>query len=247
MKTIIEKLYLRKIPHEKGELSFQHPAFKGTYGNVAKAIDKVGLKRPNSFETASLVYNAFQNKDGKYESEIISILKNNWLWEFTGNLYLPKSNGPTGVSQRDDFIKPSSGEEINNGVILDLDSQNLKFENGKLVMDKNSLIKKLQSNDPLVKFVSFDYKIEKQSSLELSKNLYIVARYGEEGAEKIAKVADKYSNIPYVRSFNSVNEEKVRMSGLDRDWDFGDRLYVDGDSWDDGNQGHAFGVVPQKK
>src|SRR3989344_5766104 len=149
MKTIIEKLYLRKIPHEKGELSFQHPAFKGTYGNVAKAIDKVGLKRPNSFETASLVYDAFQNKDGKYESEIISILKDNWLWEFTGNLYLPKSN-----------------EEINNGVILESDP---KIENGKLIMDKSSLIKRLKENDSNVKFVPFGYKTGTQSSLELLK------------------------------------------------------------------------------
>ena len=45
-----------KVPHERGELSFQHPAFKGTYGNVAEQIDKAGLKRPNSPETASLVY-----------------------------------------------------------------------------------------------------------------------------------------------------------------------------------------------
>src|SRR3989344_8025904 len=230
MKTIIEKLYLRKIPHEKGELSFQHPAFKGTYGNVAKAIDKVGLKRPNSFETASLVYNAFQNKDGKYESEIISILKNNWLWEFTGNLYLPKSN-----------------EEISNGVILDLDSQNLKFENGKLVMNKDSLIKRLKEKDPPVKFVSFGFKTKEQSSLELSENPYIVARYGEEGADKIAKVADKYSNKPHLWSFDSVNEEKVRMSALHRGWDVDVRLIVGGCDGGGNFRGHAFGVCNSEK
>src|SRR3989344_5864390 len=230
MKTIIEKLYLRKIPHEKGELSFQHPAFKGTYGNVAKAIDKVGLKRPNSFETASLVYNAFQNKDGKYESEIISILKNNWLWEFTGNFYLPKSN-----------------EEIKNGVILDLDSQNLKFENGKLVMNKNSLIKRLKENDSNVKFVPFGFKTGTQTSLELSKNPYIVARYGEEGAEKIAKVADKYSTKPFLWSFKSIDEEEIRMSALGRYFDFGKRLELCGNFEDDGDRGHAFGACPKEK
>ena len=83
MKAIVGKSYLTEIPHEEGKLSFQHPAFKGTYGNVAEQIDKAGLKRPNSPETASLVYDAFQNKDEKYESEIISILKDNWFWEFT--------------------------------------------------------------------------------------------------------------------------------------------------------------------
>src|SRR3989338_5361155 len=149
MKIKEGKTYL-SVPHEGGQLTFQHPSFKGTDGNVAEKIDKAGLKRPSSPETASLVYDAFQNKDGKYESEIISILRSNWFWEFTGNLYLPKSN-----------------EEISNGVILDLDSQNLKFENGKLVMNKDSLIKRLKENDALVKFVSFGFKTKEQSSLEL--------------------------------------------------------------------------------
>jgi len=215
------------ISHEGGELTFQYPAFSGTYGSVAEQIDKEGLKRPNSPETASLVYDAFQNKDGKYESEIIKILKENWFWEFTGNLYLPKSN-----------------EEINNGVILE---HNPKIENGKLIMDKNSLVQRLKENDFQVKFVPFGYKIEKQSSLELSKNPYIVARYGEEGADKIAKVADKYSNKPYVWSFNSVNEEKVRMSALGRIWSFDVRLDVYGYFWDDDDGGDAFGVCNSEK
>ena len=215
------------ISHEGGELTFQYPAFSGTYGSVAEQIDKEGLKRPNSPETASLVYDAFQNKDGKYESEIIKILKENWFWEFTGNLYLPKSN-----------------EEINNGVILE---HNPKIENGKLIMDKNSLIKRLKENDPLVKFVPFGYKIEKQSSLELSKNPYIVARYGEEGADKIAKVADKYSNKPHLWSFDSVNEEKVRMSALHRGWDVDVRLIVGGCDGGGNFRGHAFGVCNSEK
>ena|SRR3989344_802917 len=210
------------ISHEGGELTFQYPAFSGTYGSVAEQIDKEGLKRPNSPETASLVYDAFQNKDGKYESEIIKILKENWFWEFTGNLYLPKSN-----------------EEINNGVILE---HNPKIENGKLIMDKSSLIKRLKENDPLLKFVPFGYKTEKQSSLELSRNPYVVARYGEEGAEKIAKVADKYPNKPYVWSFDSVDEEIVRMSALGRYWNGVGSLSVNGNSWDDDLLGHAFGV-----
>src|SRR3989338_3514680 len=207
MKIKEGKTYLT-VPHEGGELSFQHPAFKETYGNVAEQIDKAGLKRPNSSETASLVYDAWQNPKEKYSSEIISILKNNWFWEFTGNLYLPKSN-----------------EEINNGVILDLDSQNLKFENEKLIMDKSSLIKRLKENDPLVKFVPFGYKTRGQTWQELEKNEYIINRYGEEGAEKIAEVALKYPHNPYLSIFKFVDEEKVRMSALYWDGDFGGKLH----------------------
>ena len=223
------------ISHEGGKLTFQHPAFRGSYGDVAKQIDKADLKRPRSAETASLVYDAFQNKDGKYESEIIGILKDNWFWEFTGNLYLPKSNGPAGVS---------SGEEINNGVILE---HNPKIENGKLIMDKNSLIKRLKENDSQVKFVPFGFKIDSQNSFEFQKNPYIQARYGKEGAEKIAEVASKYKNKPSIWDFKSVDKEKVRMSALCKYWGFDDGLVVVGYDWNDGDYGHVFGVCNSEK
>ena len=227
MEAKIGKSYLTKIPHEGGELTFEYPAFKGTYADVANKIDKARLKRPSSAETASLVYKTWKAPKEQYSSEIISILKNNWLWEFTGNLYLPKSN-----------------EEINNGVILE---SNPAIENGKLVMDKNDLIKRLRESDPLVKFVPFGFKTEEQNLFEFQKNPYIVARYGKEGAEKIAEVASKYKNVPYLWNFNSVDEEKTRMSVLYDNWDFGGRLDVGGNFWVDGSRGHAFGVCPQEK
>ena len=219
-----------EVPHEGNKLTFKYPSFKGNYGNVANAIDNEKLKRPNSSETASLVYDAFQNKKGEYESQIIEILNNAWLWEYTGNLYLPKK----------------SDEEISNGVILDLNSQNLKFENGKLIMDKSSLIKRLKENDSSVKFVPFGFKTGEQTPKELEKNDYIVARYGEEGAEKMAKIASKYRKNPYIYSFDSVNEEKARISALCWNWLGDDRLYVSGGDWGGKDDSHAFGIVPEK-
>ena len=140
MEAKIGKSYLTKIPHEGGELSFQYPAFGGdTYENVAKAIDKEGLLRPTSAQTASLVYDAFQNKKGKEELEIIKILEKSWFWEFTGNLYLPKSN-----------------EEINNGVIL------YDTPTGDLNPGKENLFEKLQNNDSSVRFVPFGDNFEER-------------------------------------------------------------------------------------
>ncbi|MDP2628531.1 MAG: hypothetical protein Q8P15_01390 [Nanoarchaeota archaeon] len=229
MKARIGKSYLEEIPHENGKRTFQYPAFRGTYGNVAEAIDKEGLKRPNSPETASLVYDAFQNRKGEYESEIIKILKDAWFWEFTGNIYLPKSN-----------------EEINNGVILE---HYPKITNGKLDMNKDSLIKRLRYNDSNVKFVPFGYKIGEQNLRELEKNPYIIARYGEEGAQKITEVASKYKKNPKLWSFDSVDEEKARISALSGSWDLGRlgaSLGVDG-GWIDVVGGHAFGVCAPAK
>src|SRR3989338_8304362 len=138
------------ISHEGGELTFQYPAFSGTYGSVAEQIDKEGLKRPNSPETSSLVYDAFKNPEGQYEEEILKILEKSWFWEFTGNLYLPQSN-----------------EEVSNGVIIE---HNPTIANGNLAMDKSDLIKRLQGNDSNVKFVPFGYKIGGQNLIDLQGN-----------------------------------------------------------------------------
>ena len=224
MEAKVGKTYLT-VPHKGGSLTFQYPSFEGTYEKVAEQIDKEKLKRPNSPETASLVYDAWKNPKGKYESEIVKILKDAWLWEFTGNLYLPKSN-----------------EEVNNGVILEY---NPTIENGKLAMDKSSLIKRLNENDSNVKFVPFGYKLENQKPSELEKNPYIIARYGEEGAEKIAEVASKYRSSPYLWSFNSVDEEKTRMSALGG-FLYGGGLDVGG-FWVVNLRGRSFGIVDEKK
>ena len=112
-------------------------------------------------------------------------------------------------------------------------------------MNKNDLIKRLKENDSLVKFVPFGYKTGIQNLFEFQKNPYIIARYGKEGAEKIAEVASKYKNQPYIWSFGSVNEEKVRMSALDRGWDFDYWLDVYG-GWDVYGVGHAFGICKEK-
>ncbi len=217
------KTYLTDIPHEKGKLSFQHPVFKGTYSNIERQIDEAGLKRPNSSETASLIYDAFQNKKGKYEKEIRSILENNWFWEFTGNLYLPKSN-----------------EEVNNGVILYDASKDFNES-------KESLIKKLQGNDESVKFVPFGFETGEQNVFELMKNPYIKARYGEQGAEKIAKIASNYNKKPKLWSFDSVDKEIRRKSALINLWDFVDWLHVDGSNLYGNDNGRAFGVLPSEK
>jgi len=220
MNKKIGKSYLNKIPHEKGTLTFQYPSFKGTYGKVAELIDSEGLKRPTSPELASLVYDAWKNPKGEGESEILKILKNNWFWEFTGNFYLPKSN-----------------EEVNNGVII---VYNPDIKNGVLSMDKSSLIKRLNENDSDVKFVPFGYRTKNQTPNELEKNSYIIARYGEEGAEKMAEVSSKYKVNPYLFSFKSVDEERQRMSALYYSW-VGDGLDVVG-SWNGDDGGHSFGV-----
>jgi len=95
--------------------------------------------------------------------------------------------------------------------------------------------------------VPFGYKINEQTPKEFRKNPYIREMYGKEGAEKITEVASKYKNKPYVFSFNSVDEEKTRMSALYGSWLFDFRLVVFSDCWNNNVKGHAFGLYPQEK
>jgi hypothetical protein len=214
------EIWLEKIPHEGKEIRVLYPPFRGNYGEVSEAIGKAGLTKLSSGEIASLVEDAWKNSRGEYEVRILDTMMGGWLWEYTGNLYLPKSN-----------------EEVNNGVIIEY---NPKIIEGKLSIDKNSLVERLKGNDPLVKFVPFGYKVGGMNFRELLCNPYIIERYGKEGAEKIVRVSSGYKNNPALLSFDSVDEEKTRMSGLDNARDNA-RLIIGADVWNYHNYGHSYG------
>ena len=109
-------------------------------------------------------------------------------------------------------------------------------------MDLNDLERKLKSNDSSVRFVPFGFETESMSAIQLVKNRYVIALAGEEGAEKLAEVAGKFKQKPYLWSFKSVNEPTTRVSALSSNWDLGHWLLVGGDLHGDCGAGHAFGV-----
>jgi len=213
------KIYLDS-QSKKGIVSFVSPAFgPGNYVNVGNSITEAGLEQPTMEQTVSLIYNAWQNPKEKYSSDVINKLKKNWLWAFNGLLYFP-----------------------NEGIYI---QDRPKIENGKILMDKKDLTKKLESNDSSVRFVPFDsFKKGFQSPLELAKNTFIQALAGKEGVDKLASVANRYKIKPYVWTINKndVNEMKIRVAGLNsvRFFDFG-RLIVGCYCWD-GGDGFAFGI-----
>jgi len=201
--------------HNGQDLTFLHPVYgPGTYANVGLGIEKAGLKKPTMAETASLVHAAF-NSDDRYSSEIKDIMENAWLWAFTGTLYAPQGA----------YIQ-----------------DNPEIRNGMPFMEESELVKKLEANDPSVRFVQFGYPTGDMISLELAKNDYVIALAGKEGAEKLAQVADKHRNNPYLWSFESVENPQTRVSAL-YSWLLNHRLGVYG-NYLHGNlrNGRAFGV-----
>src|SRR3989338_2262818 len=154
------------VPHNGGELTFLHPPYgPDTYANVGLAIEQDQLKRPTMPETASLVHTAFNSDDPRY-IQIRDIMEREWLYAFTGTLRVTGK----GVYIQDDP----------------------KIRNGMPFMDGVSLEQKLSAKDPNVRHVPFGYKVGEMTSLQLAENAYVIALAGEEGAKKLAEVAEKY-------------------------------------------------------
>jgi hypothetical protein len=203
-------------PHRDGELVSIYPAKgPGTYIDVGNQISEEESSRPTMEETASLVHAAWQNPTFKYSKKIINILRNNVLWGFNGFLYIPEK-----------------------GVYI---QDNPEVRDERVFMDEGQLVKKLEAGDETVRFVPFGFRIGEQSSLELSKNPFVIALAREQGAEKFAEIADKYRYKPRVFSFKSVDEPTIRVSALDSDWGR-DGLDVGGDYYGYDANGCAFGV-----
>ncbi|MBI2044577.1 hypothetical protein HYT23_00810 [Candidatus Pacearchaeota archaeon] len=209
------------VNSKQGTLSFVAPAFgPGTYANVGTQINEAGLIQPTMVQTAELVHGAWQNPKEKYSADVIQKLRSNWLLGFNGLLYVP-----------------------NEGIYI---QDRPEVRNGGVFMDHGDIIKKLGAKDPGVRFVPFGtFKIESQSSFELAKNLFIQALAGEEGADKLAQVADKYNFKPYVWALGreNVSQLTARVASL-FSWDINGRLDVVGDYRDDTSYGYGFGVRP---
>ena len=215
------RTYLR-VPHKDGILSFATPAFSnGGYVSIGMRILDAKLELPTIEQTASLVHAAWQDPDETYQADIISkLMTNYWFWGFNELLYVPGK----GVYIRD---RP-------------------EVKKGRAVMNKSELVKKLEAGDPSVRFVPFGYKMGVQSYGELAKNPFIQALAGEEGAEKLAEVAGKYKNKPYVSSYKleEVNRLTSRVATLGSD-SIGVGFYL-GSCYRDIRGGYAFGVSREK-
>ena len=212
-KTLIE------VPHNGGPRTFVYESHgPDDYFNVSNSIEKEGLSMPTTAETVSFIHPAFTSaKEEKEFSEIKSIMKNQWLWCSTGILRVPKEGA---------YIE-----------------DNPKVNGKELIMDKSELVKRLEANDSSVRFVPFGFKTGLMTSRELEKNAYIRALAGDEGAEKLADIADKFKSNPYLFSFDSVNRPVKRVSSLDSGWYLdGDGLDVSGDHDGIGRDGCAFGA-----
>jgi len=178
--------------HSSGKLTFVYPFTECEgYVQVAEQLSLKGLAGPTMEETANLVYSTFQNPEGRYSGEVLSKLKylSSWLWAFNGLL-----STKSGVYIQDD---PKISDD------------------GEVLMDQLELENKIKEGDTSVRFVPRGYKTGRQTSSELSKNTFVKALAGEEGAQKLAEIADKYPQDPYVGRPGSISLSGIEVCILE--------------------------------
>ncbi|MBS3065815.1 hypothetical protein J4229_02090 [Candidatus Pacearchaeota archaeon] len=89
--------------------------------------------------------------------------------------------------------------------------------------------------------VPFGFQTGEHSIDELVKNPFVLAlTEGEEGAEKVGKIAKSQKRTPYVWSFDRVNSKTSSVAGLVSNWN--GRLSVVGCDLNGDYDGCAFGV-----
>jgi len=207
------------VNHQGRDLKFVYLTyFPGNYANVSDKIESAGLVTPTMAETASLVYGAF-NSDDKSSWDVRREIKNAMryasLWAFTGSLYVPGKGA---------YIQ-----------------DNPRVRGGMPFMDESDLVRRLEANDPGVRFVPFGFKIGDMAASELAENQYIIGLAGEEGAVKLAEVAGKHRYNPCLGSFESVDTPQTRVSDLNTYEHLGDGLNVCGRNRGNG-LGYALGI-----
>ncbi len=187
--------------------NFKMSYLKGNISNFSTSCKKNDLEWLCSPETISLLSILLKYK--KTNKKTLNQLGGN-IWENTMELHSSKGKGDfsSGVF----FKHKPTIKDINS--YCDVNSLLDNFSNCKEVRSNGQPI--FFSNDGLMSFTPFGYKIGEQSSFELSKNPYIIAKYGEFGAEKIGEISSEFKNKPFL-----IVEEKFKkeISGIPSiDW-----------------------------
>ena len=220
------------VPYNNGELVYIYPQFgPSTYKEVGSEILKQRLLVPTGDYTAPLVHAAYCDEEVTSEPEFESvreIMKNRWLWVFNRNGW------------------------TNKGVYV---SQDLEAKGLSAPLDVRELEKSLKggrefngirfSEDGRVRFAPKElYVLGNHTPDSLSKDGFIIASFGKDGAEQIAEVSSKFKyNNPMTYGLDIEEEQnpEQRISALCEGLD-GDGLRFVGYYLDDYGGGDAFGV-----
>lgn len=202
--------------HGNGMLTSAYPLEgPGTFKRVMGAITKGKLLRPTTAQTFSLVDFALSNPDDEQCTDIISIVKNQWVWTSTENLW-----GNEDVILYDNVY-------------------------GNMPSDRASLIKRMRDGDKSVKVIKYGFNTGRQSVSDLVANPYIIGQVGDKefAEDVVARVAQKISRLnPVVYALEPQTRDVHRYTAVVSGW-LGGRLVVGGSCRGGDVVGCASGVL----
>jgi len=172
------ELIMLKTPPSHGSLTFFHPCYgPKRYNTIEEATRSVGgLRIATMTELVSILsfYSDLRREDYR---EIKDLMKSRYLWTSTG--ILPSTRGEGVYVQDRVESKVKGGGE------------------GLAHMDESELVKRLEANDPNVRFASNSYKAGTMTPSELSKNELFIALTNEASAKAMAKIASRIKKDVY--------------------------------------------------
>mgnify|MGYP001607095984 CR=1 FL=1 len=214
-------------PHNSGETAFASPAFgPNNYRDVGQEIISKKLSVPTGDYTASLLHSAYCS-DVTNEQEfknVRDIMRSNWLWIFDKNLWTDK-----GVYVLQDLKATGRSQP------LTINNLEKALKNGKEI---NGL---RFSKERHVRFApKGSYNLGDTTHEALTKDGFIIASCGAEGAEKLGEVSSQFKNKPSIFGLDIQEEQEpeLRVSAVGGG---GGWLWFLG-YWAGGGGSHAFGV-----
>ena len=207
------------FPHQRKILTAVHP-FYGPANSLSlqRQIRADGLDELGMPEVVSFVDEYFGGK-GPQAEDVNQIMKKRYFRAFTGILYNPEKRGWVTFTERPVF---------NDGSIIDRDNLIQRVKKGDFYSHV-SLAKAREGE--------IDWK-------KVAKHPYLRAFAGEEGAEKLARIASLHPTKAvylFVPNVSGLKEPIARAAGLVSLWN-GSTLGVDGCDHGDGGYSYAFGM-----
>jgi len=168
------------VPHNGELVPFAFPP-KGQdkYVDVGKAILQDGQSLPTGDYIASLTHAAYCFPDVHDEPEFAQVRETvgrEWFWFYNLNVWTPK-----GV-----YVIPDDNAEGKNETFYLLDRLEIIVERGESIKGVRF------SQDGRVRFAPKDtYRLGEHKPGSFARDGYVIASFGEEGAEKIAEITSK--------------------------------------------------------
>lgn len=173
------------VPHEKTNIAFAYPSeAPDDYAKVGKSILEQGFKVPLGDYTASLVHPAYCSKNNNKPEfrNVRNVMRNIWIWIFNINLW---TNNGVYVLQDTEAIGRSQ----------ELDSNELE----KMLKGGREIKGIRFSEDKKLRFApKGSYTLDFQTSESFAKDGFIIASFGQKGAEKLGEVSTKFKGQPYI-------------------------------------------------